>query len=436
MDNFDSYKHALAHLPENCKAAEINLIFTEKTTLGFQKGEMSESEYCEKSTIFVRATGEKTGTVYTENQEDDPYDLIRKAIAVSELLNTEKALSFAPPRTDTEESLFEEKDIWEMEGFCRDVSLIESVENCSLTKSVRRSYVLNSYGLETELTNGLYDFSVSVTGMGEDNFKSLIRSANRLQDIDPAAMVETLKAEDLLEHGELPIIRLSAGTYDAVLSAEMICNIFQTAWKLFVKKGMENRKNGFSIGSVVGSEAFSVTDTAVCPVTGYDFSIDYEGVRGNPVNRIVRNGTFLSPLSTLEDGESSGNGGREDLISGTTRTAVIAIPRNLFVESGDSDPEALIARMGTGIHLTYSLDEFHSTNTTNGTFSIPCGGVYYEEGVPKGRVQQMTVYGNFKDLFSRIEAAGSDLKIKPMMIYQSYCYGGPSLLARGLNFSM
>ena len=116
--------------------------------------------------------------------------------------------------------------------------------------------------------------------------------------------------------------------------------------------------------------------------------------------------------------------------------AIIAIPRNLFVVPGKLSRDELIRKMGTGIHLTYSLDEFHSTNTTKGTFSIPCGVVYYENGIPKGRVQQMTVYGNFKDLFCGIEAAGNDLKMKPIMMYQSYCYGGPSLLVRGLDFSM
>lgn len=436
MENLEKFRQALTCLPVNCREAEFNIIFTEKTTLGYRNGELSDSEYCEKSCVFVRATGEKTGTVYSENIDDDPSELIQKALMLSEYMNTDKAKVFAPARKDSAESPFEEEDTGKMESFCRDASLIGSVKNCYLTKSFRRSVVFNSLGLETGLKNGLYDFSIEIDGKGEDNYKNLTKSANRLEDIDPVEMVEMLKAEDALEHAELPLIRLPAGVYDAVLSADMMVNVFQTAWKLFLKKGMENRSNGFIADTAVGSAAFSVTDLAVCPYTGYDFSIDYEGVRGNTVNRIVENGIFRTPLSTLEDDGSTGNAGREDLISGTMRTSIIAIPRNLYVEPGELKPDELIRKMGTGIHLTYSLDEFHSTNTTNGTFSIPCGGVYYENGIAKGRVQQMTVYGNFKDLFCSVEAAGDDLKIKPMMMYQSYCYGGPSLLVRNLNFSM
>ena len=436
MADINKYKEALANLPGNCREAEFNLIFTEKTTIGFQKGELTGSEYCEKTNIFVRATGEKTGTVYTENLDDDPSVMIRKAILLSEVLNADKAKIFASARKDSAESFFEDTDTEGMESFCRNVSMIDSVKNCYLTRSFRKSIVLNSLGLETELRNGLYDFSIEVDGKGEDNFKSLNCSVNRLSDIDPQAMVGTLKAEDTLEHAELPYISLPAGRYDAVLSADMVINIFQTAWKLFVKQGIELRGNGFIPGVAVGSSVFNVDDAAVCPYTGYDFSIDYEGVRGGDINHIVRNGIFASPMATMEDGGSTGNAGREDLLSGTTRTAIIAIPRNLFVVPGKLSRDELIGKMGTGIHLTYSLDEFHSTNTTKGTFSIPCGGVYYEKGIPKGRVQQMTVYGNFKDLFCGIEAAGNDLKMKPMMMYQSYCYGGPSLLVRGLDFSM
>ena len=95
----------------------------------------------------------------------------------------------------------------------------------------------------------------------------------------------------------------------------------------------------------------------------------------------------------------------------------------------------MLQQMGNGIYLTYSLDVFHSINIASGEFSIPCGGILYQDGKPVGTADQLTIAGNLRDLFRDVLAVGNDLTLEEFMFYHNYSYGGPSLLVKELSFS-
>ncbi len=436
MERLERYKEAFRELPAGCREAEVNALFTDLTTIVCEKGERKRAASSMATAVFLRATGERTGTVYTENLEDDPQELIRQALLNAEAVSEADPRPFAAGRTDRAGQEGAPTDIGEMERYGVEVSKREGVELCEVTRLIRRSRVVNSLGLDTTHLNPLWEVSIGICGKGEDNYKILTRSAADLKAIDPDAMIRTLQEESRLAHEELPLIDLPSGTYDAVLSNDVVIHVMNTVWQFFVKKYMDTDMSCFHEGERIGSSVLSIVDEAISPYTAYDFSIDYEGVRGPERISVVRDGVIETALATNREGGSTGSAGRDDLFSGVLRTDLIALPRNLYIRGGSGNAAELTERMGTGIHLTYSLDEYHSTNIAAGTYAIPCGGVYYENGKPVGRVQQMSFYGNFRDLFASLEACADDVKVVPMEQYRSYCFGGPSLLVRGAKFSL
>ena len=436
MDLLKSYREAFGQLPQGCTAAEVNLIVKDSTQVSCAKGELTSCSTSEKNMIFLRATGEATGVVYSENLEADPQALIAQALenaAVVETGSPQPMLKNCRDRHMAQDAALSAQTLIQR---AKELSLLPGVVECSVSACVRRSIVLNSLGTETEQCQPNYVVSLTVPGKGEDNFKIVERSSHCLEDVDPSKMLDQIRKEAALCHEELPYITLPAGTYDAVLSSAMMVNVMNTAWQLFAQRLMDCGRSPLKLGERLGSEVLNVVDCPISPWSGYDYTIDCEGVRGPARTSLVTSGMITDTLRTLKQGSSTGCAGRADLFTANINTELISVPRNIWIVPGSETPEELVARMGTGIHLTYSMDEFHSLNIAGASFSIPCGGVYYENGKPVGRLQQMNICGTFQDLFGSLEAVGNDMNMKGMWPHYDYCFGGPSLLVRGVSFAM
>lgn len=84
MRELKAYKAAMQSLPSGCLAAEAEAEKQEKLSVeitGSQTGPMSCSEQTE---LFVRASGQKTGMVYTQKLDANASDVIAQALTNSE----------------------------------------------------------------------------------------------------------------------------------------------------------------------------------------------------------------------------------------------------------------------------------------------------------------------------------------------------------------
>ncbi len=437
MERLQKYKEAFQTLPVGCTGAEVSAKFAERMSVSGQRGDITRCEATERNALFLRATAGGTGIIYTESLEDDPAKLLLKAAENAKSLPDGATQSMGSgwqvcPATEAELL----RSPQELKLLTQELSLRDGIEQCTVSQERQTVCVLNTNGLEASHTATIYEIELSVRGKGEDNFKTYHFARKRLGDFDIPSLLRQIKQECTCGHDELPYIKLTNGCYRAVISNAVVINIMNTAWQLFAHRLISRKKSPFSVGMAVGSPVFSVVDAAVMPEGGYDFSLDAEGVCGPAENVLVKGGIMCGTLRTLTDGDSTGSAGRDDLLSGMIHTEVISIPRNIYIAAGSETSESLLNKMGTGIHLTYSMDEYHSTNIAEGSFNIPCGGVYYENGKPVGRIQQMNMYGKFSDLFTAVEAVGNDMQMKPMETYRSYCFGGPSLLVSSVQFTM
>jgi len=83
---------------------------------------------------------------------------------------------------------------------------------------------------------------------------------------------------------------------------------------------------------------------------------------------------------------------------------------NLFIQAGNTTPEAIIASIQNGLYLTSVSGP--GFNATNGDYSMGASGIWIENGQLAYPVEEFTVAGNVLEMFQAIEAIGSDLELR------------------------
>ena len=125
-------------------------------------------------------------------------------------------------------------------------------------------------------------------------------------------------------------------------------------------------------------------------------SFDNEGVATAPRD-IVRDGVLqsyvLGSYSARRLGmETTGNAGGV---------------HNLTIDPGEQDLEALIKGIEKGLLVTELIG--FGVNTVTGDYSRGVSGLWIENGEIVHPVEEVTVAGNLKDIFSNIVAVGNDV---------------------------
>ena len=442
-----AYEKAFAALPENVTAAEVCADGHEELLIRVSGGKQTGSENFSKTTLYLRASGEKTGTVLTERLDDDPYRLMELALncaSYSQADAPELMNGADNCRIVTGDDSCTAGDILKaactLEAQAAALPGVSSVTGCFVRKTTLARRVLNSKGLDRFLEHTGYLASVSLRASREGATGpagSAEAYVDSLKDLDCRALaMKALETADRSDGGgTLAPAAVPSGKYAAVLSNQVTRNIMITAWMSFVRERMEGGNSAFSLNQPqAASEKVSLVDNPCPPDWSVDYRLDSEGTLCEKTD-VIRNGRLVTPLSTLASGISSGNAGRIAGLSGTTPINLITIPSCIYIESGDSTVDQMLQQMGDGIYLTYSLDVFHSINIASGEFSIPCGGILYRGGKPVGTADQLTIAGNLRDLFRDTLAVGDDLTLEEFMFYHNYSYGGPSLLVKELSFS-
>ncbi len=126
---------------------------------------------------------------------------------------------------------------------------------------------------------------------------------------------------------------------------------------------------------------------------------DAEGVRTVP-HHLVRDGVLesyvLSTYSARKLGlKTTGNAGGV---------------HNLVIAPGDKDLAQLLADMGTGLFVTDLMGQ--GVNLVTGDYSRGAAGFWVENGQIQYPVEEITIAGNLREMFSRVQAVGSDVDLR------------------------
>ena len=370
--------------------------------------------------------GEKTGYAYSENTEMT--DMLKAAKAASAIaLGTSGERTYAKVEDQTYD-LYPMASNWrersaedflpflkelEKAVFSRDSRIIKVIARMS--DSVSDVMMFNSLGEFTCDTRPMG--SVTVTAVFQQGARTENKTASRSfrtgAELIGAGLVKEL-ADEVVEGiderfeaarpkgGQMPVV-MGAGA-SGILLHEAMGHAFEAD---FNRKGQSIFSD--RMGQQVCPKGVSVVDDGTVAFNRGSGNYDDEGVPAQKTY-MIEDGILRSYLHDRISASwygvpSTGNGRRENF-----RYNPIPRMRATYMESGEADPQGIIADVKQGIYV----DEFSNGQVKIGegdfTFFVK-SGFLIENGRLTAPVKDINVIGNGPQALADIVAVGNDLKI-------------------------
>ena len=217
--------------------------------------------------------------------------------------------------------------------------------------------------------------------------------------------------EDLAEAAWLDSLpetgRPDGPTGPLLFSGQAMTMFFLTAWKMFT----DNDTFPEAVSPLV-----TLWDKASLDGAGYPTGMDSRGT--------VHGDTLLT-LQGVRKGQIRHTGRTPGIVRGY-RPCII--PRNFLMEAGTTPEKILRESLQNGLYVYDAFDPFHALDPASGTYHFPAAAVLYRGGKTVGKVSQITLEGNFKDLLKNVKAVGDRLHEQPLIISDTYLTAAPMIL--------
>ena len=370
--------------------------------------------------------GEKTGYAYSENTE--MADMLKAAKAASAIaLGADGKRTYKASENKAHDLYPMEKNWRDMEAsaflpflkmvegkiFEKDSRVIKVIAR--LSNSVSEVMMYNSLDELTADTRPMG--SVTVTAVYEQNGrtenKSAARSFRTGAELIGEGLAEELasqvtdRVDELFEAvrpkgGQMSVV-MGAGA-SGILLHEAMGHAFEAD---FNRKGQSIFSG--KMGQRVCPEGISIVDDGTLACNRGSGNYDDEGVAGEKTY-MVSDGILTSYLhdrvsASWYDVKPTGNGRRENF-----RYNPIPRMRATYMESGNADPQALIASVSHGVYV----DEFSNGQVKIGegdfTFYVK-SGYLIENGRLTTPIKDINIIGNGPQALADIAGVGNDLKI-------------------------
>ncbi len=407
--------------------ADLYFEYTTFFNLNLKDGVVSSGGFHTDCGVGIRVLkGERTGYAYSENLSMS--EMIKAAQAASMIAQTDGV-----PRTYNS-SPKSRNDYYRMEQNWRDVSadaflpFLQNLEKAifardsrvvkviaRLSNSVADIMMYNSLGELTYDTRPMG--SVSATAVFQQDGKTENKSSARSFRVGAELIGDSLAQEIAREittgiDQRFEAVRPKGGQMSVVMGAgasgillhEAMGHAFEAD---FNRKGQSIFAD--KMGTQVCPKGVNVVDDATIPGNRGACNYDDEGVSGQKTY-MIRDGVLTSFLHDRISAawygvESTGNGRRENF-----RYNPIPRMRATYMESGNADPQDIIASVKEGVYV----DEFSNGQVKIGegdfTFFVK-SGYLIENGRLTSPVKDINIIGNGPTALADIQAVGNDLKI-------------------------
>ena len=445
MKELDAYRKILSDLPEGIREGEAEAEKNDRISAGVINGSETGMSASDKTAIFVRATGTKTGMTYTQNLEADPREILLEALNNSEFVQEERAELMnrieesskeADPLNESHVSfdVLLNKAI-ELEQQVREIVPEASHISVKVSENLRTTGIVNSLGIDKTFTKRIAEAElVLICEKGIHRTLELETSAPSVPSIPSDYFINKVRE---WQGWKTERCDFESAVLPAVIDGSVMCNIFLTAWQMFSGYQYLNKSTPFygKLGEKLFSELVNISDFPMDQRSGYGRSFDCEGTPSQTVD-IIKGGRLQAMMHNLttaeETGESStGNAGRDvNLISDQTECKVI--PTNFTLLPGRYKKKELLDQLEDGIYICESYDMFHSVNTASGDFSIPCQGICYRGGRAVGKVNGITINGNLRELLQNVTMIADDITTASIVMSKSYAISAVSVYINSL----
>lgn len=370
--------------------------------------------------------GEKTGYAYSETTE--MADMLKAAKAASAIASGAYGSRTYMPAESRPIEVYPVEKCWRQMSASAFLPFLKSLESkvfasdqrivkviARLSDSVSDVMMYNSLGELTCDTRPMG--SVTVTAVFQHNGKTENKSASRSFRVGAEFIKESL-ADELAKEvtsgidARFEAIRPKGGQMSVVMGAgasgillhEAMGHAFEAD---FNRKGQSIFSD--KMGQQICPKGINVVDDGTVQFNRGSGNYDDEGIAGQKTY-MVEDGVLTSYLhdriSASWYGVSpTGNGRRENF-----RYNPIPRMRATYMESGDADPEGIIASVNNGIYV----NEFSNGQVKIGegdfTFFVK-SGFLIEGGRLTRPVKDINIIGNGPQALSDIIAVGNDMKI-------------------------
>ncbi len=232
--------------------------------------------------------------------------------------------------------------------------------------------------------------------MQRDYWYSVARNAAEILRVEEVGRIAAERTVRRLKGRSLATTQCPV-LFEAPIAASLIGHFVGA-----VSGGSLYRKSSFlldRIGTQVFSPVMRIDDVPDIRRGLASSPFDDEGVKAQRrtiVDAGVLNGYFLGSYSARKLGmKTTGNAGGN---------------HNLIVKSGDLDFNGLLKQMDRGLLVTELLG--HGVNPVTGDYSRGAAGFWVEHGEIQYPVEEITIAGNLKEMFTGIAAVGNDVLVQ------------------------
>ena len=194
--------------------------------------------------------------------------------------------------------------------------------------------------------------------------------------------------------------------FENTVSGSLIGHIFEAVNGDSVYRGASYLAD--KLGNKIAGDNVTVIDDGTLPGLFGTSAFDSEGVASRKTV-VVENGVLKSYLLNTYTAKKLGMHTTGNASRGLAGTPGIG-PGNFFLQPGVKSLQEIIAGIKEGLFVTEFLG--FGVNLVTGDFSRGATGLWIENGELTYPVEEITVAGNLKDMFSNISEIGSDLEFR------------------------
>lgn len=241
--------------------------------------------------------------------------------------------------------------------------------------------------------------------MQRDYWYSVARTLKKLESPEEIGRIAAQRTLRRLGARKMPTARVPI-VFDSQVSRALIEHIFEA-----VNGDAVYRSASFlagKLGQKIAGENITVVDDGTM-IGGFGSSpFDGEGVPSRKtvvVERGVLNSYLLNTYTARKLGlKTTGNAAR-----GLAGTPGIG-SGNFFLQPGSKTPQEIIAGISDGLYVTEMLG--FGVNLVTGDFSRGASGLWIRNGELAFPVEEITVAGNLRDMFTNVSEIANDLEFR------------------------
>lgn len=285
----------------------------------------------------------------------------------------------------------------------------------SLSDSVKKEYVVNSYG--TEVKYEVCNTRISGSAVAKEG--DLIQNVSTA--VGESRGWETIQEFDYVKEGQelgkrgvelLKALPPPSGRMNVIMDQSLvgvfIHEAFGHASEADAVKANRSILSGL-IGKKVGNESINVTDDPTIPGMRGSYPYDSEGTKAEK-REIVKNGILVGYLHSLETAaylNAKPNGAARAM---NFSSKPIVRMSNTFIENGEYKLEELAEMIKNGIYLARSYGGY--VDPARGQFYFTAQeGYLVENGKIGKKVQNVSMSGLTLDVLKNVVGVGNDLKL-------------------------